>query len=65
MLGFAEDLLAQRSTKRDRSKNYRGAEAKDHGSKQAEEIIKAVLEAFGISKADLPKLKKVLKKKPC
>ena len=58
MLGFAEDLLALRSTKRDRSKNYRGAEAKDHGSKRAEAIIKAGLEAFGISKADLPKLKK-------
>ncbi len=30
MLAFAEDLLSRRSTKRDRSKIYRGAEANDY-----------------------------------
>lgn len=58
MLGFAEDLLSLRSTKRDRSKNYRGAEARDHGAKRAEEILRIGLEAFGISESELPELKK-------
>ena len=58
MLGFAGDLLSLRSTKRDRSKNYRGAEARDHGTKRAEEIFGMGLEAFGISESELPELKK-------
>ena len=58
MLGLAEDLLALRSARSNRSKNYRGAEARDHGIKQADAIVKAGLQVFGIEEPDLPKLKK-------
>ena len=63
MLGFAEDLLELRSTKRDNSRNYRGAEAKDHSIHRAEEIIRSGLEAFGITNSDLPELKKSAEEK--
>ena len=35
-----------------------GAEARDHGTKRAEEIFVMGLEAFGISESELPQLKK-------
>jgi REP element-mobilizing transposase RayT len=58
MLGLAEDLLKRRSSKRDRNKNYRGAELNDHGEKQAEKIIAAGLEVFGLEEGQLPGMKK-------
>ncbi len=53
MLGFAEELTALRSARSNRRKNYRGAEAQDHGIKRADTIFKAGLKTFGIKEADL------------
>ncbi|MFT4551302.1 MAG: hypothetical protein ACI9MB_005283 [Verrucomicrobiales bacterium] len=57
MLGLAEELLALRSKRRNLSQNYRGAEARDHGIRQAEAIVRAGQVAFGIRDDDLLGLK--------
>ena len=41
MLAIAEDVLSRRSPKRDRSKNYRGADSNDYGMRRAEAIIES------------------------
>ena len=63
VLGLAEELLSRRSPKRDRSRNYRGADSGDHGIKQAEAILKAGLEAFGLGEEELRGLKKSCEEK--
>jgi REP element-mobilizing transposase RayT len=58
MLAVAEDLLSRRSPKRDRSKNYRGADSSDYGIKRAEAIIDSGLAAFDLDQEKLGEMKK-------
>jgi hypothetical protein len=58
MLAIAEDLLSRRSPKRDRSKNYRGADSNDYGIKRAQAIIDSGLAAFELDEEELGEMKK-------
>jgi REP element-mobilizing transposase RayT len=58
MLGLAEDLLSSRSSGNDKGGNYRGAELRDYGTKRAEAIIAAGLDALGLDGGMLREMKK-------
>ncbi len=55
---IAEDLLSRRSPKRDRNKNYRGADSNDHSIKRAEAIVGAGLAALDLDDEKLGEMKK-------
>ena len=58
MLAIAEGALSRRSPKRDRSKNYRGADSNDYGMRRAEAIIAAGLAKFDLDDERLGEMKK-------
>ena len=63
MLEIAEGLLSRRSPKRDRNKNYRGADSNDYGIRRAEAIVTAGLAEFDLDEEDLGEMKKSAEEK--